>query len=57
LTPEAQKLVDCSNISSNGRVLFKRTDVTIWRELEDLFAFAEREIGSPDIVCPGAGKS
>jgi NAD(P)-dependent dehydrogenase (short-subunit alcohol dehydrogenase family) len=52
LTPDAQKLVDSS---SSPKALFEKTDVTNWTELTDRFTFTERELGSPDIVCPGAG--
>jgi hypothetical protein len=37
-------------------VLFKKTDVTKWTELADLFAFAEKELGPPDLVGLSAGK-
>lgn len=52
LTADAQKLVESS---SSSKALFKKTDVTDWIELTDLFTFTEKELGAPDIVCPGAG--
>lgn len=52
LTDEAQKLVD----SSSGKVVHKKTDVTDWKQLAELFTFTEDTFGAPDIVCPGAGK-
>jgi len=36
-------------------VVFKKTDVTNWVELNNLFTFTEKEFGTPDIVCPAAG--
>jgi NAD(P)-dependent dehydrogenase (short-subunit alcohol dehydrogenase family) len=58
LTPAAQEYVSNTSEVQNGssrKVLFKKTDVTVWKELEDLFAYTEKELGVPDIVCPGAG--
>jgi NAD(P)-dependent dehydrogenase (short-subunit alcohol dehydrogenase family) len=58
LTPAAQEYVsNASHIQNgaSGKVLFKKTDVTIWNELEDLFAYTEKELGPPDIVSPAAG--
>ncbi|EON66894.1 hypothetical protein W97_06297 [Coniosporium apollinis CBS 100218] len=53
LRAEAEELV---NKASNGaKILFKKTDVTKWDELAGLFEFTEKELGAPDIVCPGAG--
>ncbi|KAF1990506.1 NAD(P)-binding protein [Aulographum hederae CBS 113979] len=51
LQPEAQKLVE----SSNGNVVFKQTDVTDWKQLTDLFTYAEKEVGAPDLVVLAAG--
>jgi 3-hydroxybutyrate dehydrogenase len=52
LTPEAQELTETK---SPAKVLFKKTDVTNWAQLADLFSYTERTLGAPDIVCPGAG--
>lgn len=52
LTDEAKKLVD----STSGEVVHKKTDVTDWKQLEELFKFTEETFGAPDIVCPGAGE-
>jgi 3-hydroxybutyrate dehydrogenase len=38
----------------NPHTLFKRTDVTAWTDLENLFTTANSVLGSIDIVCPGA---
>ena len=53
LNPNAQKLVEST--SGPSKVVFKKTDVTNWVELTDLFTFTEKEFGTPDIVCPAAG--
>jgi len=53
LTPEAGELV---SKSSSPKVQFKKTDVTNWSQLTDLFTFTEEKISAPDIVCPGADK-
>ncbi|KAF2423508.1 putative short chain dehydrogenase/ reductase [Tothia fuscella] len=50
-TPDAEALQN----NKLAKVLFKKTDVTNWKELTDLFTFTEKEIGVPDIVCPSAG--
>jgi NAD(P)-dependent dehydrogenase (short-subunit alcohol dehydrogenase family) len=42
---------------SGAKVLFKKTDVSVWTELADLFSFTERELGAPDIVALSAGMS
>lgn len=54
LTPDARKLIETTS-SGSPKALFKKTDVTNWTELTDLFTFTERELVAPDIVCPGAG--
>jgi NAD(P)-dependent dehydrogenase (short-subunit alcohol dehydrogenase family) len=54
LRPEAQELVDKFS-SGNPRAVFLRTDVTVWKQLEQMFVVAEKEFGEVDIVCPGAG--
>ncbi len=38
-----------------ARVLFKKTDVTDWEQLQITFDECMSEFGSLDIVCPGAG--
>jgi NAD(P)-dependent dehydrogenase (short-subunit alcohol dehydrogenase family) len=40
-----------------AKVLFKKTDVTNWTELTELFSWTERELGAPDIVALSAGKA
>ncbi|KAL2801133.1 transmembrane amino acid transporter protein-domain-containing protein [Aspergillus keveii] len=54
LRPEAQELVNKFS-SGNPRAVFLRTDVTVWKQLEQMFVVAEKEFGEVDIVCPGAG--
>jgi 3-hydroxybutyrate dehydrogenase len=39
-----------------AKVLFKKTDVTNWAELTDLFSWTEKELGAPDIVALSAGR-
>lgn len=52
LGQEAQKLVD----GSGGNVIFKKTDVTNWKELNDLVTAAKDKFGStPDVYIAGAG--
>jgi 3-hydroxybutyrate dehydrogenase len=56
LTPEAEEVIagnDCE--AGMGRVLFKKTDVTDWKELQAAFDTTLEEFGHLDIVCPGAG--
>ncbi|KAA8647029.1 hypothetical protein EYZ11_005278 [Aspergillus tanneri] len=56
LRPEANVVVDNYSTPSNGpRAVFQETDVTHWKQLEEMFKVAEREFGEIDIVCPGAG--
>ncbi|RAL12734.1 uncharacterized protein BO97DRAFT_451409 [Aspergillus homomorphus CBS 101889] len=56
LRPEAKSLVDQYSTSSSGpRAVFQQTDVTDWKQLEQMFEVAEKEFGEVDIVCPGAG--
>ncbi|KAL2809566.1 transmembrane amino acid transporter protein-domain-containing protein [Aspergillus granulosus] len=54
LRPEAQELVNKYS-SGNPRAVFLQTDVTVWKQLEQMFVVAEKEFGEVDIVCPGAG--
>ncbi|KAL6230257.1 hypothetical protein BDW75DRAFT_223166 [Aspergillus navahoensis] len=54
LRPEAQEIVKKYS-SSNPRAVFLQTDVTVWKQLEQMFVIAEKEFGEVDIVCPGAG--
>ncbi|KAL4904563.1 hypothetical protein BDW74DRAFT_168200 [Aspergillus multicolor] len=56
LRPEAQTLVDqYADTRKSPRAIFQKTDVTIWKQLEQMFEIAEKEFGEIDIVCPGAG--
>ncbi|OQE40319.1 hypothetical protein PENCOP_c006G05976 [Penicillium coprophilum] len=54
LRPEAQGLAD-KHKTGAARVVFQKTDVTDWVQLERMFEVAEKEFGEIDIVCPGAG--
>ncbi|KAG9786131.1 hypothetical protein ABEF93_001988 [Exophiala dermatitidis] len=54
LRSEAQELVNQYQTTPN-KAIFKRTDVTSWPDLNDMFKAAEQSFGSIDIVCPGAG--
>ena len=41
---------------SKPRVVFHKTDVTDWKQLEELFDVYAKEFGgTPFVVCPGAG--
>ncbi|EME45341.1 hypothetical protein DOTSEDRAFT_71163 [Dothistroma septosporum NZE10] len=55
LRPEAQEVVDKYSSKDGPRAVFVRTDVTIWSQLESAFDEADKQFGSIDIVCPGAG--
>lgn len=57
LRPEAKKVIASHAKSSSdyGRAIFQQTDVTSWKQLEEMFVTAEREFGGVDIVCAGAG--
>lgn len=57
LRREAQKLVDAhsESTSTRGKAVFKQTDVTSWKQLEEMFGAAEQEFGAIDIVVAGAG--
>lgn len=54
LRPEAQVLAD-KHQTGAARVVFQKTDVTDWQQLERMFEVAEKEFTVIDIVCPGAG--
>lgn len=44
------------DVSSKGKVVFYQSDVSKWKELENVFdVFDEKFGGVPYIVCPGAG--
>ena len=52
LNQDAQKLVD----GSGSNTVFKKTDVTNWKELNKAVAFAREKFGStPDVYIAGAG--
>ncbi|KEF61569.1 3-hydroxybutyrate dehydrogenase [Exophiala aquamarina CBS 119918] len=53
LRPEAQALIN--QYQSKPKAAFQKTDVTSWTDLENMFKAAEKQFGSIDIVCPGAG--
>ncbi|KAK5954833.1 hypothetical protein OHC33_004559 [Knufia fluminis] len=54
LRPEAKEVVDAHQ-SGSPRAVSQQTDVTEWSQLERMFEVADKEFGSVDIVCPGAG--
>jgi 3-hydroxybutyrate dehydrogenase len=54
LSPEAQAL---EKYSTSPKVVFQKTDVTDWAQLDAAFQTALTSFGSLDIVCPGAGLS
>lgn len=52
LNQDAQKLVD----GSGSNAVFKKTDVTNWKELNDLVSLAKEKFGkTPDVYIAGAG--
>ncbi|KAH8691876.1 NAD-dependent 15-hydroxyprostaglandin dehydrogenase [Talaromyces proteolyticus] len=57
LRPEAKEFLECNQFRSPGsaRAIFQKCDVSKWKDLESVFAHAEEEFRSLDIVCPGAG--
>jgi len=57
LRPESQAFVDSASSEHGGaKVVFQRTDVTHWAQLEQVFDVAEQAFGAvPTVVCPGAG--
>ena len=57
LRPEAEELVrkHATEAAGRGRAVFQKTDVTSWKQLEDMFITAEREFGLVTIVVAGAG--
>ncbi|EXJ73916.1 uncharacterized protein A1O5_02210 [Cladophialophora psammophila CBS 110553] len=47
---------DIADPSSGPRVVFFKTDVSDWKQLEQAFEGYAREFGGvPDVLCPGAG--
>jgi len=45
-----------TNSSAHARVVFCKTDVTDWKQLEKAFDVYSKEFGGvPDVLCPGAG--
>ncbi|OAL36008.1 hypothetical protein AYO20_04669 [Fonsecaea nubica] len=54
LRPEAEKVVQKYQSTAN-KAVFQKTDVTSWPDLDAMFAAAQQQFGSIDIVCPGAG--
>ncbi|RFU28573.1 hypothetical protein B7463_g7788, partial [Scytalidium lignicola] len=56
LRPEAQAFIDSAAEKQSPKVVFERTDVTDWSQLEKTFDVAKKEFGTvPDLVCAGAG--
>ena len=41
--------------TTSTKVLFQKTDISKWEDLENLFAFAKLELGAVDLLCNGAG--
>lgn len=54
LRPEAEEIVKAHS-TGEPRAIFQQTDVRMWGQLEAMFEVCEKEFGSADIVCPGAG--
>lgn len=42
-------------LCSSSKVLYKKTDVTDWKSLAELFEFSKKELGAVDLLCNGAG--
>jgi NADP-dependent 3-hydroxy acid dehydrogenase YdfG len=56
LRPEAEEFVKSTATNDKTKVVFHRTDVTDWSQLEEVFDVAEKTFGmTPDVVCAGAG--
>lgn len=58
LRPEAEEIVQLhaqAASEARGRAVFQKTDVTSWRQLENMFDTAQSEFGGIDIVVAGAG--
>ena len=55
LPPEVQKLVDDHSDTSKARLIFQKTDVTNWNELQAAFDIALQTFKCLHVVCPGAG--
>ncbi|KAJ9632995.1 hypothetical protein H2204_007385 [Knufia peltigerae] len=51
LRPEAEDLVK----QYPSKAVFKKTDVTSWTDLNEMFTTAVSKFGGVDIACPGAG--
>ena len=41
--------------TSGTKVLFQKTDVSSWKDLENVFRFTKSELGTVDLLCNGAG--
>lgn len=56
LRPECEDFLRTTPADGPNRVVFHRTDVTNWSQLEQAFDVAEALFKeTPDIVCAGAG--
>lgn len=56
LTPEAEEFITAHQArEGKAKVVFLKTDVTDWKQLQATFDTAIAEFGELDIVCPGAG--
>lgn len=56
LRPEAQAFLDFAAEKQTPKVIFERTDVTDWSQLQNTFSVAKQAFGTvPDLVCAGAG--
>lgn len=51
--PESQEVLD--KYKDKPKAIFRKTDVSSWKELSGMFEDAVKEFGTVDIVCPGAG--
>lgn len=39
----------------SGKVVYKKTDVTDWKQLSELVDYAKSALGGVDLMCNGAG--
>ncbi|EXJ69820.1 uncharacterized protein A1O5_06892 [Cladophialophora psammophila CBS 110553] len=52
---ETPAFKDFQQEAKSTKVLFHKTDVSNWKDLEKLFLFAKSELGPIDLLCNGAG--
>jgi 3-hydroxybutyrate dehydrogenase len=53
LRPESEKVL--AQYQSKPKAVFQKTDVSSWKDLDQMFKTAIDAFGQVDIVCPGAG--